>query len=1231
MRKLLLLFLLIILPLAANAAVEIDGVMYNISENREAEVVSNQNYYSGHVDIPPYFTYEGVNYSVTSIGEYAFQRCWDLTSVTIPNSVTSIGKFAFDGCWSLTSVTIPNSVTSIGDYAFAGCRGLTSVTIPNSVTSIGSGAFYRCSRLTSITIPNSVTSIGHGAFEGCGLTSITIPNSMTSISNRIFCDCTNLVSVTIPNSVTSIGYDAFNNCSSLTTISIPKTVTSIGHGAFSGCKSLTSITIPNSVTNIENGAFAYCSGLTSITIPNSVTSIVDDAFSYCSGLTCITIPNSVISIGDDAFSGCSRLTSVTIPNSVTSIGESAFSGCTGLTSVTIPNGVTSIGSSSFEGCNSLTSITIPNSVTSIGKDAFSYCSSLTFATIGNSVTSVENYAFMYCSNLSSVTIGNSVTSIGEGAFMYCSGLISITIPNSVTIIDRYAFSHCSGLTDFVCLATEVPSTDTSVFSSVELKNVILHVPEESIDKYAAVEPWNKFKSIVAIEGNNVSPVELNMSATEENGLVRLKFNVVPDEISYRITRTDINGVQFDYNDQVRHDSGNLEYVDYPPAAGTYTYSLMMAYYDENGEKQVAKSNTLTVTVSEPLDEEKAALEYGMITGRIECDKYPPVRGLKVKFSDNDVTVNARGTIFSRQRIPVGTKVTMTVLGDESHEYESATATIQPGLNTVTIHGTLKKDYTPNEGEYDLQKSSDMQFYVEDGKHHLRFTIVNPNEEYAWVGSVIAELVQQNHLTYFDTWKDILNGEKPVFRGEVSDIRILNKKPQEIDIVFDDMELRRDTEFKLYLISKGRWDRSGIQEEITEKTIVTMSGWKLAGEEVLINKTHPNKWDSWNREAKEDFSYLMMGLSSLTPGMDGVFGDFSSYQYKDKMMEFAQLYTGERDKFEAVKVFFEYVNEWVGGKTALETLNEIGPANRIYNGSSTIKDIVMELKNIFLPEKSILQKFRKDMIVNIDDIHYANAMMGNVVSAFNAAKSVQFGSTLEQVMTCASTLYGLTADTYLPLKSMMYTYMEAGQTLVNAAKQLQQVMHDAELPDRLIANDSRLNVKNGLHESGDPSYNTTCDFKLMVKNSWGIKINFQKEKRNKQIKDITISASNDPEKLYVATYHFDMQYLNDGIMLKLKRYDTLFPWGVKPMTDKEKGGGSNLTQFYMTIYWANDRITIIPLNQETNGVDIKCGTLRTGDFKGEDLKPSLYSVTLATKSGMDNMADDIYLGSNKDRE
>lgn len=154
---------------------------------------------------------------VTSIGDYAFESCGDLTGVTIPNSVTSIGDRAFESCDNLISIIIPCSVTNISEYAFGFCNALTSITISNSIINIGTGAFSSCENLTSITFFNSVTSIGDWAFSRCtGLTNLTIPSSVTSIGAGAFESCSNLISVTIATSVTYIGNRAFYNCSSLT-------------------------------------------------------------------------------------------------------------------------------------------------------------------------------------------------------------------------------------------------------------------------------------------------------------------------------------------------------------------------------------------------------------------------------------------------------------------------------------------------------------------------------------------------------------------------------------------------------------------------------------------------------------------------------------------------------------------------------------------------------------------------------------------------------------------------------------------------------------------------------------------------------------------------------------------------------------------------------------------------------------------------------------------------------
>ncbi len=99
---------------------------------------------------------------VTNIGEYAFQQCTVMSAITVDTNnpdYTSLAGVLFDKSVSTLIVypggkpgnyTVPNSVTSIGDYAFQAGFTLTSVTIPNSVTNVGDDAFQQCYDLTNV-------------------------------------------------------------------------------------------------------------------------------------------------------------------------------------------------------------------------------------------------------------------------------------------------------------------------------------------------------------------------------------------------------------------------------------------------------------------------------------------------------------------------------------------------------------------------------------------------------------------------------------------------------------------------------------------------------------------------------------------------------------------------------------------------------------------------------------------------------------------------------------------------------------------------------------------------------------------------------------------------------------------------------------------------------------------------------------------------------------------------
>ena len=266
------------------------------------------------------------------------------TYVTATNTLTISGSGAMNNYSSntpvpwhslnITTVIFENGVTSIGDRAFYDCQSLASITIPNSVTSIGENTFSHCRSLTSIIIPNSVSSIGENTFSYCGLTSFTITNSVSSIPFGCFYECRNLASITIPNSVTSIGENTFHGCSSLTSITIPKSVTYIGRSAFYGCSSLTSVHVSDIAewckisfsfeernNQFESNPLYYAKHLflngeevINLEIPNGVTNISEYAFGNCSSLTSVTIPKSVTSIGKSAFYGCYRLHTINCLN-----------------------------------------------------------------------------------------------------------------------------------------------------------------------------------------------------------------------------------------------------------------------------------------------------------------------------------------------------------------------------------------------------------------------------------------------------------------------------------------------------------------------------------------------------------------------------------------------------------------------------------------------------------------------------------------------------------------------------------------------------------------------------------------------------------------------------------------------------------------------------------------------------------------------------------------------------
>ena len=177
-------------------------------------------------------------------------------------------------------MTIPDGVTSIGDYAFYSCYNLTSVTIGNSVTSIDSSAFEYCYKLvevinhSSLNITKGDSSNGYVGY--CAKETHVGESKIVNYNDYLFYTYNGVhyllgyvgddTEPILPASYNGSNYEiykyAFYNRDDITSVTISNSVTSIGDYAFYNCKNLTSVTIGNSVTNIGSYAFRDCTSLT---------------------------------------------------------------------------------------------------------------------------------------------------------------------------------------------------------------------------------------------------------------------------------------------------------------------------------------------------------------------------------------------------------------------------------------------------------------------------------------------------------------------------------------------------------------------------------------------------------------------------------------------------------------------------------------------------------------------------------------------------------------------------------------------------------------------------------------------------------------------------------------------------------------------------------------------------------------------------------------------------------
>ena len=403
-----------------------------------------------------------VNFNtVENIGEYAFEQCLDITSITIGDNVKTIGKHAFDNCQNLQSITIPTNVTTIADGAFSGMPAAVRCQVSwTKPLDIKAGTFTNFETLSSgqisgiLFVPEGTKSLYESA-PGWDFFSIINEGDMSAYDATLITFADNEVKKL---AVAAWDTDGDNQLS----YDEAKVVKSLGT-VFTGHK-----------LNTFNELIYF----------TSITEIPDNAFKN-TGLSAITMPETITRIGVSAFQGTAINKWNTLP-ALKELADSALAYNTGFTAITISANIEKFGTGVFKGCPNLTSIGVQTASTILSAEG-----GVLYDKSGKKLLQFPAGKAVN----GDYRIPAGVEEIGEDAFLMAKNIKSVTLPTAITAIGENAFRACTKL-DSVTVEWHTPlEVPANVFEGVDVANAVLSVPKGTDALYAAANVWKDFGRI----------------------------------------------------------------------------------------------------------------------------------------------------------------------------------------------------------------------------------------------------------------------------------------------------------------------------------------------------------------------------------------------------------------------------------------------------------------------------------------------------------------------------------------------------------------------------------------------------------------------------------------------------------------------------------------------------------------------------------------------------------------
>lgn len=699
---------------------------------------------------------------------------------------------------------------------------------------------------------------------------------------------------------------------------------------------------------------------------------------------------------------------------------------------------------------------------------------------------------------------------------------------------------------------------------------------------------------------------ITLMAEVKEGLVHLQFDPIPNDLRYRIIRVDANGV--------KAKVGGKEGSSYPitvsivddPGVGDYTYYVQSAYTDFNGTMHSVLSNEVSVNVSKAQSDIADSKEFGSISGSILISGNRSFRERVVHFSDGVTVKSDIIGSFHREKIPVGTTLTITVDKDLQVVFPETTITIVPKTNYVTINGEKDDSNLYSDAEHDLQFDSFTE--ITPGQQ-FRFKVKNVSRV-SWTGLICVKSIKKEYVDNppENTLQKPTNAS--VLAGSVAPFEAM----WNYDLAYSDKITLAPNESKdVYIAHKPfHWP---VKDEYyyfffesikngagSSKLIAVNPDYNISDNPYLrlIERSEYIKVDEELFEDDVRFvTNFIVGECSAISELDEKLGKLSNY------FSFLQEVAGNGLEY----VDYTHLKLRVDHAVNYSDLLYDAPLWRSLDVFYQEDTRFLKLTNKFRDDISTIVRGSKDVLKLMKQVNSCLDFIQN----YNKWQGM---TTTEQIFALSDKLLDYTSSD--PFSKILKMYLDVTKKSIQNALLLGEKYH-SDYGCEYFSEQNQLS--DGEREKAVVyKQNRYIDFKIKVKRKGWLTGSFDGKDVKEQIYNVTVTAvnhnPNDNSQEARAVLRLDPIATEDGVYLR--------QIGIEHQGGSDQGYylyNRPIEDMWMNIEWRNGRVTRVPLR---HGSEVKGDGVKYDGLKS----PLLYTVTFQSaikdKKQAEHLADIINL-------